>query len=113
MQLKNRVELIGNLGKDPEIVDFENGKKVANFSCATDDTYTDSKGRKVTETQWHRLVAWDKIAELVEKMLKKGDRVAIEGKLVYRKYEDKEGIQRTIAEIVVDKFLKLTPKDKV
>ena len=111
MQLKNRVELIGNLGKDPEIRDFETGKKVANFSVATDDTYTDNKGRKVTETQWHRIVAWDKMAELVEKMLVKGDFVAIEGKLVYRSYEDKEGIKRTMAEIVLDQFWRLTPKE--
>ena len=111
--LSNRIQLIGNLGTDPEVKELDGGKLVANISMATDETFTDDKGRKIKDTQWHRLVAWDTIAENVGKYLKKGHRVAVEGKLIYRSYEDKEKITRYIAEIIVSRFLKLTPKDKV
>ena len=108
--LKNKVQLIGNLGNAPEIKTFENGKKVANFRMATSETYRNAKGEKVEETQWHNLVAWGKIAEIVEKFLSKGKEVAIEGKLVNRSYNDKEGNKKYITEIQVNELLMLGGK---
>jgi len=107
--LRNRVQLIGNLGMDPELVNFENGKKLAKFSLATSQTYSDNKGEKVTDTQWHNIVAWGKLAELTGKYLKKGSNVTVEGRLVYRNYEDKEGQKKYITEIVISELL-LPPK---
>ncbi len=89
--LKNKVQLIGNLGNKPEIRTLDGGKKMARFSVATNETYRNAKGEKVTETQWHNLVAWGKVAEIAEKYLDKGSEVAIEGKLTNRSYNDKEG----------------------
>jgi len=85
--LKNKVQLIGNVGNEPEITNLESGKKVAKFSIATNESYKDSKGGKVTNTQWHNIVAWGKIAEIVEKYVGKGKEVALEGKLTSRSYE--------------------------
>ena len=89
--LKNKVQLIGNLGGKPEVKELESGKKLATFSLATSESYRNSKGEKVTETLWHRLVAWGKIADVAEKYLDKGKEIAIEGKLVSRSYNDKSG----------------------
>jgi single-strand DNA-binding protein len=89
--LKNKVQLIGNLGNAPEVKTFDSGKKMARFSVATSESYRNAKGEKVTETQWHNLVAWGKVADIAEKFLTKGKEVAIEGKLINRSYEDKEG----------------------
>ena len=89
--LRNKVQLIGNLGNDPEIVLLENGSKLAKFSIATNESYKNAEGEKVTDTQWHNIVAWGKTAEIVENYLIKGKEVAIEGKLVSRSYETKEG----------------------
>ena len=109
--LRNKVQLIGNLGMDPEMVTFENGKKLAKFSMATSQTYYDNKGEKVNETQWHNIVAWGSLAERSEKFLRKGIMVAIDGKIVYRNYEDKEGQKRYTTEIVMNDLLILTKKD--
>ena len=80
--LKNKVQLIGNLGNNPEIRTTEGGKKMARFSVATNETYRTAKGEKVTETQWHNLIAWGKVADIAEQFLSKGSEVAIEGKLL-------------------------------
>lgn len=100
--LRNSVQLIGNLGNDPEIVNLESGRKLAKFSLATNETYKNQQGEKVTETQWHNLVVWGKTAEIAEKYLAKGREVAVNGKLTYRNYEDKNGVKRYITEIVVN-----------
>ena len=105
--LKNRVQLIGNLGKDPEVKSFDNGKKVARFTMATSDSYKKENGEKVTETQWHNIVAWNGTAGIVEKYLKKGNEVAIEGKLTSRSWEDKEGNKHYITEVVANEVLLL------
>jgi single-strand DNA-binding protein len=105
--LKNKVQLIGNLGNAPEIKTIESGKKLARFSMATNEVYRNAKGEKVTETQWHNLVAWGKVAEMVEKYLKKGTELAVEGKLINRNYVDKDGVKRYITEIQVNELLML------
>jgi len=99
--LRNRVQLIGNLGMDPEMVKLENGRKLAKFSLATSQSYYDNRGEKVTDTQWHNIVAWGNLADRSEKLLKKGANVTIEGRIAYRDYEDKEGQKRYITEIVM------------
>jgi len=105
--LRNKVQLIGNVGNEPEITNLESGKKVAKFSIATNESYKDSKGEKVTNTQWHNIVAWGKIAEIVEKYVGKGKEVALEGKLTSRSYETKEGEKRYVTEVVIDEILLL------
>ena len=109
--LRNKVQLIGNLGMNPEVKTLDGGKKLAKMSIATNETYKNSKGERVTETQWHNLVAWGKTAEIVEKFLKKGSEVAVEGKLVNRNYTDKEGVKRYITEIEVNELLMLGGKE--
>ncbi len=106
--IKNSVTLIGNLGKDPEIKQFQSGRSVARFSLATNETYRNQKGDKVTSTQWHNIVAWGKTAEMMNNLLKKGKEVVVHGKLTYRTYEDKEGVTRFIPEIVADEFVVLS-----
>jgi len=108
--LKNKVQLIGNLGNKPEIRTLDGGKKMARFSVATNETYRNAKGEKVTETQWHNLVAWGKVAEIAEKYLDKGSEVAIEGKLTNRSYQDKEGNKKYITEVQVNEVLMLGEK---
>jgi len=108
--LKNKVQLIGNLGGDPEVKTMESGKTLAKVSLATSETYKKGSGEKVTDTQWHNLVTWGKTAEFAEKYLKKGQRVAVEGRLVNRSYEDKAGVKRYVSEVVVNEFLMLSPK---
>ena len=103
--LKNRVNLIGNLGTDPEIKTLDGGQKLAKIAIATNESYKNTKGEKVTETQWHNLVAWGKTAEYLEKYAKTGSKAVIEGKLVNRNYTDKNGIKRYITEIVVDEVM--------
>ena len=105
--IKNSVQLIGHLGKDPEVKVLENGKILANINIATNDTYKNSRGEKVIETQWHRAVGWGKTAELMQRLLKKGNEVAIQGKLTHKSYEDKEGITRYYSQIVISEFVKL------
>ena len=108
--LRNKVQLIGNLGLDPEIKNLDGGKKLAKMSIATNETYKNNKGEKVTETQWHNLIAWGKTAEICEKFLKKGSEIAVEGKLVNRNYTDKEGIKRYVTEIEIHEVLMLDAK---
>lgn len=105
--LRNKVQLIGNLGNAPEIKTTENGKKMARFSIATNESYKNAKGERITETQWHNLVAWGKVAEIAAQYLEKGKEVAIEGKLVNRSYEDKTGQKKFITEIQVNELLLL------
>jgi len=107
--LKNKVQLIGNLGNAPEIKTTESGKKLARFSIATDEVYRNAKGDKVKETTWHNLVAWGKIAGIVEKYLNKGSEVAIEGKLISRSYT-KDGVKKYITEVQVNELLMLGSK---
>ncbi len=108
--LRNKVQLIGNLGNNPEIITLDSGKKLAKFSIATNETYKNGQGEKVTDTQWHNVVAWNKTAEIIEKYVSKGSEIAVEGKLVTRSYEDKEGIKKYITEIVVNELLMLGGK---
>jgi len=108
--LKNRVQLIGHLGNDPEIKSFDGKKAMARFSLATNETYKKENGEKVTETQWHNVVAWNGTAKIVEKLLKKGTEAAIEGKLTTRSYEDKEGNKRYFTEVVANEVLLLKSK---
>ena len=103
--LKNKVQLIGHLGNQPDVRNTESGKKWARFSVATNEVYRNAKGEKVTETQWHNLVAWGKVAELVEKLLNKGSETAIEGKLINRSYTDKDGNKKYITEVQVNEVL--------
>ena len=111
--LKNKVQLIGNLGNAPEIKSIESGKKMARFSIATNENYRNAKGEKVTETTWHNLVAWGKVAELAEKFLQKGTEVVIEGKLINRSYTDKDGNKKYISEVQVNELLLLNSKPQV
>jgi len=108
--LKNKVQLIGNLGNKPEVKNTEKGKKLAQFRIATNESYRNSNGEKVTETQWHRVVAWGKVAEIAGKYLDKGKEVAIEGKLVNRCYLDKEGKKKYITEVQMSGMLLLGSK---
>ena len=105
--LKNKVQLIGNLGNAPEVRNTEAGKKLVRFSVATNEQYKNAKGERVTETQWHNLIAWGKVADIAEKFLVKGTEVAIEGKLINRNYMDKEGNKKYITEIQVTELLML------
>ena len=108
--LKNKVQLIGNLGDNPEVINLESGKKLAKFSMATNETYRNAKGEQIKDTQWHNVVAWGKTADIIEKYLEKGNEVAIEGKLVNRSYDDKDGNKRYITEVVANELLMLGSK---
>lgn len=105
--LKNKVQLIGNVGNVPEVKTLEGGKKVVNFSLATNEFYKNSDGEKVQNTQWHAIVAWGRIAEVVAEYVEKGKEVAIEGKLNSRSYETKEGEKRYVTEVIADEILLL------
>ncbi|MCZ8196239.1 MAG: single-stranded DNA-binding protein [Flavobacterium sp.] len=105
--LKNKVQLIGHVGQEPEIKTFEGGKKLANITLATNENYTNNKGEKVENTEWHRITAWGKLADLIDKYVIKGKEIAIEGKLTHRSYDDKEGNKRYITEIVATELLLL------
>jgi len=109
-KLKNKVQLIGNLGMKPEIKNLDSGKKLAKFSIATNESFKNTKGEKVEDTQWHNLIAWGKTAEIIEQYVEKGNEVAIEGKLINRSYDDKDGNKRYITEIVVNDILMLGGK---
>jgi single-strand DNA-binding protein len=99
--LANRVTLIGNLGQDPEVKTIESGKKVSHFTLATDENFKNADGQKIKETTWHNIVAWNGLADISGKFLKKGYEVAVEGRIVYRSYEDKKGVTKYITEIVL------------
>lgn len=101
----NKVILIGNLGKDPEVRHLENGATVANFPLATSETYTDrNTGQRVENTDWHDIVVWRGLAEVVEKYVKKGTKIYVEGKLKKRSWQDKEGNTRYTTEVVADEL---------
>jgi single-strand DNA-binding protein len=105
--LRNRVNLIGNLGQDPEVKTLESGKKVTHFTLATSEEFKNAEGQKVKETTWHNIVAWNGVADVAGRFLKKGGQVAIEGRIVYRSYEDKNGVTKNITEIVLNDLLML------
>ncbi len=110
--LKNKVQLIGNVGNEPEIMNLDSGKKIAKFSIATNEFYKNSDGEKQQSTQWHNIVAWGKISGIVEKYVGKGKEVAIEGKLTSRNYETKEGEKRYVTEVVANEILLLGIKSE-
>ena len=100
----NKVILIGRLGKDPEIRAFEGNRKVANFTLATNERYTDKSGNRQDITDWHNLAIWGAQADIAEKYLKKGMQIYIEGRLKSRSWEDKDGVKKYTTEVVVDNF---------
>jgi single-strand DNA-binding protein len=104
-QIRNQVMLIGYLGADPEMKDYENGRKMARVSLATNEVYKNQEGEKVVSTQWHNLVGWGKTAEMMDQLFSKGKEVAIQGKLSYRNFEDEQGNKRQITEVVVNEFV--------
>lgn len=108
--MRNKVQLIGNLGNVPEVKEFNGNGKVARVGLATSERYKNAKGEYVTETTWHNLVIWGKQAENAEKLMKKGSEVLVEGKIVNRNYEDKDGNKKYISEIRVDEFIMLGSK---
>lgn len=110
--IRNRIQLIGNLGADPEIKAMESGRKLAKFSVATNEIYRNQEGDLVTETQWHRLIAWGRTAEVAEEFLKKGSEVAVDGKIQTRSYTDSEGEQKYLTEVVVNELLMTGSKKK-
>lgn len=105
--LSNRVQLIGHLGNDPEIITLDNGKKLAKLSLATNEQYKNANGEKVKNTHWHNVIAWNKTAEIIEEYVKKGDRIAVDGKLSSRSYDDKEGNKKYITEIICNEVVLL------
>ena len=106
----NKVILVGNLGKDPEVRYLDNGVAVANFSLATTENYKNKEGERVSQTEWHNIVLWRGLAEVAEKWLKKGSSVYVEGKIRTRKWEDKEGNTRYSTEILGDNMTMLGGK---
>ncbi|MCB0614303.1 MAG: single-stranded DNA-binding protein [Phaeodactylibacter sp.] len=105
--LRNKVQLIGNLGKDVEFKELENGNAIARVTIATKEVYQNPQGEKIVDVQWHNLVGWGKVAEIMQVLLKKGKEVAVQGKLTHRSFEDKEGRKRYISEIIVKEFMPL------
>lgn len=100
----NKAILIGRLGKDPEVRTIDSGRKVAQFSLATTESYKSKTGERVDQTEWHNIVFWGAVVDVIEKYLKKGSQIYIEGRIKTRSYEDKEGVKKYITEIVGDKF---------
>jgi len=105
----NKVILVGNVGKDPEVRHLENGATVARFPLATNETFTDKSGKKVTQTEWHNIVVWRGLAEIAEKYVKSGKLLYVEGRIRTNSYEDKDGIKRYNTEILCDNFRFLGP----
>ncbi len=105
--IKNQVTLIGNLGSDMEFKTFDSAKKCSKASLATNQYYKNRDGELVKETQWHNLVAWGKLAELMNNLAKKGDQILVQGKISYRNYEDVDGKKHYITEIIVNEFMKI------
>ncbi|PCJ63939.1 MAG: single-stranded DNA-binding protein [Bacteroidetes bacterium] len=110
--LRNKVQLIGNLGMSPEVTELEGGRKVAKFTLATNETYKNQSGERVQNTNWHNIVAWGKTAELMAELLAKGKEVMVEGKLTNRSWDDKDGNKRYITEVIAHEFLVLTPREQ-
>jgi len=109
--LRNQVQLIGHIGQDLETRSFDSGMTLAKAPFATNDYYRNNQGEKVQDTQWHNIVAWGKTAELMQQMVKKGDELAVKGKLMHRKYEDTSGQTRYVTEVVVNEFIKLGKRE--
>lgn len=109
--LRNKVQLIGNLGQNPEIRTFENGTIMAKFSLATKDSYKDASGKKIQDTQWHNIVAFGPVVKTIEKYLVKGSEVALEGKLTHKIYDDKDGNKKYFTEVVLNELMMLRNKD--
>ena len=105
-RINNRVQLIGNLGADPKVSKFEKSEKVE-LSLATRESYTNTAGEKIDETQWHRIIGWGKQAEIAEKYLKKGSKLAVDGRLVHRSYEDDDGNTKYVTEVKMEDFMML------
>lgn len=112
MATLNKVMLIGNLGKDPEVRYLEGGTAIAKFPLATKEVFTDKNGQKNEHTDWHHIVMWKNLAERAEKVLKKGKQIYVEGKIRSRSWEDKEGNTRYITEIIADNFIMLGKKEE-
>ena len=110
--LKNSVQLIGRLGKDVELYNFDSGTVKAAFTLATNEYYKNSKGEKTKDTQWHNIVAWGKLAETMKSNLEKGTQVLVKGKLVSKSYEDKEGNKKYVTEIIANEFLNIDSSSK-
>ena len=110
--LRNRVQLIGRLGQDPEVRTLDSGKKVAHFTIATNDSYKSADGTRTDETTWHSIVAWNGLAELSSKYLRKGKEVCIEGRINYRSYADRNGVQRNVTEIIASEMVLLSSGGK-
>jgi single-strand DNA-binding protein len=108
--LKNSVQLIGNIGMDPVIKNTETGKVMAKFTIATNESYKNQEGEKIEDTQWHNLIAWGKTVDIISNYVKKGDKVAVGGKLSSRAYDDKDGNKRYFTEVVVNEILMLGNK---
>lgn len=108
--LRNKVQLIGHLGMNPDVRTTDSGKKMARLSIATNETYKNGKGEWVNDTQWHNVIAWGKTAEIAEKSLQKGTEVLVEGKLVHREYTDKTGTKRYATDVVASEFLPMQKK---
>lgn len=106
--IKNSINLIGRIGKDPEFKNLENGNKLVKLTLATKDIYNNLNGEKIIETQWHRLVAWGKVAENMNVFLKKGNEIALTGKLTHNSFKDDKGRMKYYSEIVVNEFMLLT-----
>mgnify|MGYP003637290971 FL=1 len=111
--IKNQVVLIGNLGNDPEVTNFESGSRIAKFSMATNETYKKENGEKTTQTEWHTIVVWGNLVSIVERYLEKGSEVCIKGKITYRNYQDKQDITKYITEIKADEVLMLGSKKEL
>ncbi|MBB5397553.1 single-stranded DNA-binding protein [Mucilaginibacter sp. AK015] len=109
--IKNSVRLIGNIGMDPDVRTFDNNRKMARLSLATNESYKNDKGEKVTDTQWHNVVMWGAQATMAESFLKKGDSILVEGKLASRSYSDRDGVKRYVTEVVVNEFIKISNKE--
>ena len=105
--LRNHVQLIGNVGQEPQITNLESGKKVARFSLATNEYYKNEQGEKVQNTEWHTVVAWGRTAEIIEKYAGKGKEIGVSGKLKSRSYEDNEGVKRYVTEVEANEILLL------
>ena len=103
--MRNKVQLIGHVGQEPEIKNLEGGKKVATITIATNEVYYKENGDKVEQTEWHRVKAWGKIAEIVEKYVTKGKQVAIDGKLSHSSYDDKDGNKRYVTDIIANELV--------
>ena len=110
--LRNKVQLIGNIGNEPKITNLESGNKVARFSMATNEYYRNAQGEKVQSTQWHYVVAWDKKADIIEQYTHKGKEIAVEGKLISRSYTNEMGVKCYVTEIVASEILLLGSKNE-